>query len=294
LNTGSFLTPLIAGTLGERLGWSFGYVALAVGMGLGALCYIAGIKYTPPDTVRIKRDGTVAAPKLNRGDGRILLVLLLLIAIDGIWSGVYNQAFNVFPVWAETHVERHIFGFLMPVTWFSTLDGLMTILGTAIAVRVWAWRAARRGDMSDLRRIGVGLGMATVAYLILLAGTWVAGARMVSLLPEVLFFIVIDFSIPWVDTVILSMISRDSPVAIASTMLGVYYLSTAVGNFLTGWLGAFADKMSIANFWLLHAGINAGLLLLLVFSGFKLTQLLAARRLSTEGVVLADAIPATD
>ena len=146
LNTGSFLTPLIAGTVGERLGWSSGFAVMAVGTALGAACYFAGVRYFPPDVLQARSAESKAARRMRPGDGRIIAVLLLLIVLDGIWSGVYNQAFNIFPVWADAHVERHVLGFLMPVTWFNTVDGVMTIVGTAVAVRVWGWQGAARRE----------------------------------------------------------------------------------------------------------------------------------------------------
>ena len=283
LNTGAFLTPLIAGTLGERLGWPFGYGAMAIGMGLGALCYLAGVRHTPADIMRIRPDGSKAAPGLRPGDGRILAILLLMIVLDGVWVGVYTQAFNVFPVWADTHVDRRVFGVLMPVTWFSTLDGVLTIVGTALAVRIWAWQGKRGGNVTDIRRISIGFVLATAAFLSLAVGALIGGHGKAPLAPELLFFVLIDFSIPWIDTVIMTMISRDAPAAILSTVLGVYYLSTAGGNFLTGWLGRFADRMSMPSFWLMHAAINGAILVFLVLAGFKLNQLLAARQPDPSG-----------
>jgi POT family proton-dependent oligopeptide transporter len=279
LNTGSFATPLISGTIGELFGWSYGFMAMAVGMALGAACYFAGVRHTPPDTMRRARsDRTAASVKMNARDLRIVLALLLLIAVDGLWQGVYNQAFNVFPVWADTHVERHIGAFLTPVTWFNTLDGVLTIVGTAVAVRVWAWQAKRARDATDIQRIAFGLALAGGAFLMLALGATLGGAGKAPLWPEIGFFLLIDFSIPWVDTVIMTMISRDAPVAITSTMLGVYYLATAFGNLLNGWLGGLADKMSYPAFWLMHAAIYGVLLALLLAGGVSLTQMLAARR----------------
>jgi proton-dependent oligopeptide transporter, POT family len=279
LNTGSFLTPLIAGTIGERFGWRFGFMAMAVGMGLGAICYVLGVRYTPKDTVRRSPGGArTVRPKLHAGDLRIVVALLVLIVVDGLWQGVYNQAFNIFPVWADTHVERHIAGFLTPVTWFSTLDGVFTIAGTALAVRIWAWQAKRARDATDIQRIAFGLALAGGAYLVLAFGATIGGAGKAPLWPEVVFFLLIDFSIPWIDTVIMTMISRDSPAAITSTMLGVYYLATAFGNFLNGWLGGFADRMSYPAFWMMHAAIYGVMLALFLATGGGLIRMLAARQ----------------
>lgn len=278
MNTGALLTPLVVGTLGERLGWSFGYSAAAIGMGIAALCYLAGVRGTPADTARTRRDGSRAAPRLRPGDARVISVLLLMVVLDGVWRGVYVQAFNVFPVWASGHVDRHLFGFVMPVTWFSTLDGILTIVGAALAVRIWTWQRKRGGDLTDIRRISVGFLLATAAFLSLTLGAVTGGYGAGPLAAPLIFFILIDFSIPWIDTVILTMVSRDTPAAVGSTMLGVYYLATAGGKLLTGWLGGLADRMSMPSFWLLHAAINGAILLFLVLAGFRLNQLLARRR----------------
>jgi POT family proton-dependent oligopeptide transporter len=133
---------------------------------------------------------------------------------------------------------------------------------------------AKGGDTADIRRISIGFVMATAAYLALAAATAMAGRGRAPLAPEVLFFLLVDFAIPWIDTVILTMISRDAPASLVSTLLGVYYLGAAGGNFLTGWLGAFADRMTMPAFWLMHAAIGGAVLLFLILTGFKLTQLL--------------------
>jgi POT family proton-dependent oligopeptide transporter len=249
---------------------------MAIGMALGAACYLAGVRHTPPDTAR--RTSAAAAgprPKMHPRDLRIILALLLLIAVDGLWQGVYNQAFNVFPVWADTHVERHVAGFLVPVTWSNTLDGVLTILGTAVTVRIWAWQASRARDVTNIHRICFGLALACAAYLVLAAGAALSGAGKVPLAPEILFFLLIDFSIPWIDTVVMTTISRDAPAAIVSTMLGVYYLAIAIGNFTNGWLGGFSERMSYPAFWAMHAGIYAVMFVLLLLGAGALGRMLA-------------------
>jgi POT family proton-dependent oligopeptide transporter len=40
-------------------------------------------------------------------------------------------------------------------------------------------------------------------------------------------------------------------------MMGITFLSFFVANNLVGWIGSFYEKMSPAQFWLLHAAIAA-------------------------------------
>ena len=277
LNVGSMVTPLVSGTLGERLGWRYGFMTMAVGMALGALCYVAGTRHMPPDRRSVRpANGEAAGRVLRPGDGRVIAILALLMLADGIFGGVYNQAFDIFPVWAEAHVERHISGFLAPVTWFNTLDGIMTIVGTALAVRVWAWQTGRSGKAKDVQRIAIGFAMTTVAFLLLAFSSGLGGGGKAPLAPEVGFFILVDFAIPWIDTVVLTLVSRDAPASINTSMIGVYYLFVAAGNFLTGWLGGLSDRLSMPGFWLMHAAIAGALLLLLVLAGTRLDRGLTA------------------
>jgi len=288
VNLGSVATPLICGTLGERLGWSYGFAVMAVGMALGGLCYLAGLRHMPPDITVSVSGGVAKAPNLQKGQGRIVLALLVVMLLNGLWSGVYNQAFNIFPIWADAHVQRQVFGFLVPVTWFSTLDGLLTIGGTALAVRIWT-RQTVAGNTNDIRRLLVGFALATAAFLVLTFGAFLGGPGKAPLIAELGFFVLVDLSVPWINTVVMTMISRDAPSAISSTMLGLFYLFVASGSLLTGWLGEFADRMTMSSFWLLHAGLDAGALLLLLLAGAKLSQLLTAKKLTPSAMISNDA-----
>src|SRR5688500_3420159 len=70
INAGVIASPLIVGTLGEKVGWHWGFGAAGVGMLIGLAIYIAGQKYLPPEHFepqgRRKTDsgpGAVLAPK---------------------------------------------------------------------------------------------------------------------------------------------------------------------------------------------------------------------------------------
>ena len=274
LNTGSMITPLISGTLGEKVGWAYGFTAMTVGMTLGAASYLVGLRSMPKDRVVARRERGATRTSLTPAHGRVVAALVFLVVLDAIWTGVYNQAFNVFPVWAEDHVERHVLGFLIPVTWFNILDGLMTIVGTALAVRLWSARRTSASNTTDIRRIAVGFALATAAYLVLTAAAGIFGPARAPLILEVVFFVGVDLAIPWIDTMIVNLISRDAPAALTSTLLGVYYVGASAGNYFTGWLGGFSDRMSISSFWLMHAAIAGACLAVLMLSAPWLGALL--------------------
>ncbi len=42
INLGAFFSPLVCGTLGQKLGWHYGFGAAGVGMVLGLILYLVG------------------------------------------------------------------------------------------------------------------------------------------------------------------------------------------------------------------------------------------------------------
>ena len=60
INLGAFLAPLVCGTLGEELGWHYGFAAAGVGMTTGLIIYLLATPTLPPDSFA-KRE-TARAP----------------------------------------------------------------------------------------------------------------------------------------------------------------------------------------------------------------------------------------
>jgi POT family proton-dependent oligopeptide transporter len=270
VNVGGFVTPLVCGTLGEKVGFRYGLFAASVGMLLALVVYLAGLRHMPPDQIlrapAAARTDRPAPPA--RAYGAILLALAVLLVAQLLNVGTYNQAFNIYPVWAKAHVDLDILGFQVPVTWFSTLDGIFTILGTAVSVRFWAMLAKRGREPGDVLRATIGCGMTGVGFLILGLASAAAGAGKVPILAGVGFFLFADFALAWVDVVVMSLVSRAAPPAWSTTMMGVFYLSYAGGNFIVGGLGTLYERMTPAAFWLTHAAI----------AGFSVVYLLALGR----------------
>src|SRR5712692_1895593 len=49
INLGAFLAPLVCGTLGQELGWHYGFTAAGVGMTIALVIYLCAMPSLPPD-----------------------------------------------------------------------------------------------------------------------------------------------------------------------------------------------------------------------------------------------------
>ncbi|MGE5387698.1 MAG: peptide MFS transporter, partial [Hyphomicrobiales bacterium] len=65
INIGAFFAPLVCGTLGEKIGWHYGFMSAGVGMAVGLGVYLYGRASLPPD-----RPMRVAVSEPNKGEYR--------------------------------------------------------------------------------------------------------------------------------------------------------------------------------------------------------------------------------
>ena len=274
VNIGGFLTPLVVGTLGEKVSWAYGLAAAAIGIVSSLTIYLAGRKHLPQDTQVVSASVKVRPTPLTRTDGRIIAALAVILIASILNAGTYNQTFNIFPVWAKTHVDHTILGFDFPVTWFSALDGVLTIVGIAMALRLWAWQAKRGKEPKDTTRVAIGCLLTAAAFSVLTLGSMSAGDGKVALIAPLVYLLLADAALPWIDTVIQALISRVAPPSLTTTMLGIYFLTYTVGNFLVGSLGRLYEGMSPATFWGTHAAIILAPAVLLLVTGGWLSRLL--------------------
>jgi POT family proton-dependent oligopeptide transporter len=284
-NIGAFCWPLIAGTLAEKVSFPVGIAALAVGMAAALTTSLLGRAHIPRGAPAAK--AAAGAPAAARPGGQLRIALILMAAmIPGIlYFGAYQQSFNIFPVWASAHVNRHVFGFEVPVTWFSTLDGLLTIAGAMLTIRLWDRQIARGRPMGDMRRLAVGAAMGVAGFGFLAAAALAGGQAPIAL--AVGYFALVDPAITWVDTVTLALVSRTAPAAINSTMVGVYGLSMAAAYFITGQLGRLYAHLTPAAFWATHIAVEAAALLFLALAGPFIARALASHPAEQSGDVAA-------
>src|SRR3954447_8511377 len=94
INLGAFLAPLICGTLGEEIGWHYGFGAAGIGMLIGLATYLYASRTLPPDErSRAKLEHRTREP-LTTTEGRALAALLVLCLPLSFFWATYEQQGN--------------------------------------------------------------------------------------------------------------------------------------------------------------------------------------------------------
>ena len=275
INGAVIVAPLVSGTLGEDYGWHYGFGAAGVGMIISLFIYLCGRKWLPADPAPA-RNPTAPKKPLARDEIRAVTVLLLLLPVLAIGAVGNMEIFNAYLLWVPANVDLTFFGHTMPATWLITLDAGVSLACLAGAVAFWRLWAKRYKEPSEVVKIALGIGIAAVGLLALVAAAISAsGGHKASPVWILLFELLNSIGFANMFPVGLALYARASPARFAGTMMGVYYIQLFLANTLVGWLGGLVERLPGPQFWLLHAALEGFAALLLAAAAGMSGRLLA-------------------
>lgn len=258
MNIGAFLAPFICGTLGEWYGWHWGFAAAGVGMIIGVGVYLLRQDTLPPDpaaTIWSEERRT----SLSAADWSAIRLILLIAAIMALFRIAYEQTGNTMALWIEVYTDRLLrvggWSFLVPATWFQSINPLLILFLTPPLVVLWKRQARRNREPSSVTKMAIGCGFVALSFLVMVGAAfsyehfgrpvswgWTAGFCTLLTIGEL-------YCVP----VSLSLISQISPVQVVSVMIGVWYLSKFAGGIVSGYFGTLWSVVPLPVFFFIAA-----------------------------------------
>ncbi len=252
INLGAFLAPLVCGTLGEELGWHYGFAAAGIGMTAGLVIYLFAAPALPKES--FAKSTAVRQPAERTAWQPIVALLLLFVPVSLFW-GIYEQQGNTIVLWASDYTDRHLFGWDIPVTWFQALNPFMIFAFTPFIVALWRRQGA--SEPSTVAKLSIGCFLASLAYLLLVAAASLSSNGQASWLWLFVYFVALTIGELYLSPTSLSLVTKVAPASLLSMMMGVWLATSFAGGFLAGYLGTFWSGMSKEHFFLMLAVIAA-------------------------------------
>ena len=262
INLGAFFSPLVCGTLGQLYGWHYGFAAAGFGMVSGLVLYLWGQRYLAPDQLARARQTHTEPAKLTPAEWKAIIGLVVLCMLNVVFWGVYEQQGNTMQLFADRNTDWHIFGWEMPSTWFQSINPMFIFLFTPLLNLFWGWQSSRSKEPESITKMAMGCVLLGVSFLPLIYIT--AGLRpdqRISFLWLVGGTVIYTVGELYLSPIGLSLVTKVAPARLVSMLMGMWFLSSFFGNFLSGYLGTFYEKMSRESFFLMLTalGVAAGL-----------------------------------
>ena len=266
INVSVIIGPLISGTLGQKVGWHWGFGCAGVVMVLGLIIYLSGRKYLPAE---LPREEKKHAPKekMSRADWLQLTYLLILIPVLAVSLLTNQEIFNAYIVWGDQHFTLSLFGFSFPSTWLITIDAAVSFSMLVAVAAFWKWWGTRHREPDEISKMIIGSLFTIAGGLCLFMGalTQPAGGK-ISMFWPMMFELCNSIGFAHILPISLALFSKIAPRQITSTVIGLYYFSFFISNAVVGYVGGLYSSLPTTTFWLLHvASAVFGLIAFIVF-----------------------------
>ena len=276
INVSVIAAPLVSGTLGEKVGWHWGFGCAGVVMVLGMIIYMAGRRWLPPDERR-KRQKDHTHEHLTRGDWMCVAYLLILIPVMAVALLTNQEIFNAYLIWGDQQFNLRFLDFTLPTSWLITLDATLSFSMLVAVPLFWKWWSRTRQEPDEISKMIIG-SFFTVAgglCLFMAAGTQGQGEK-IGLMWPFLFHLLNSIGFAHILPVSLALFSKIAPRQINATVIGLYYLAFFLANYTVGQIGQLYSTLPTTTFWLIHVASAAfGLVAFWVF------KIVIGKRMST-------------
>jgi len=197
---------------------------------------------------------------------RSAAILVLFVASAVFWAS-YEQAGSSLSLFAERSTDRHIFGFEFPASWFQFVQPVFVILLAPVFAWLWLAMNRRKIEPSSPAKFSMGLLWAGLALAILVPASmmsahgalvsswWLTGTYFMQTVGELCL-----------SPVGLSVMTKLAPARAAGFMMGMWFLSISIGNWMAGKAASLYSSVPLPSLFGIVAGctIVAALVLVLL------------------------------
>tara|TARA_B110000196_G_C21150312_1_gene669166 strand:+ start:1751 stop:3160 length:1410 start_codon:yes stop_codon:yes gene_type:complete len=192
---------------------------------------------------------------------KIFYIGILSLFVIFFWVG-FEQAGGSLTLYASNSVDRNFFGFIVPASFFQSINPLIIILLGPLIANFWLRIDRSDHKINTSQKMGIGLILLSAGFFLIMYVNnsnasyislwWLVGVYFLHTLGELCL-----------SPIGLSMVSKVSPKKIASLMMGFWFLSAAIANYSAGKLPTILKSNNIDLFtFLTIMSLVAGIVLI--------------------------------
>ncbi len=175
---------------------------------------------------------------------RMMVLVLLLLCNITFWM-CFEQAGNSLSFFARDHIKPLTIGtWNMPFEWFQSVNSAFIVLLGPIFAALWVMLARRNLNPSIPAKFGLGLIQVALGFALLMYGiTHFNDAGKVPWFILTGLYLIHTCGELCISPVGLSMVTKLAPEKITGMVMGAWFMTIAIGNFLAGKVSEGAGAM---------------------------------------------------
>ena len=205
---------------------------------------------------------------------RVVVFIVLLLGSAMFWSG-FEQAGSSLNIFADRYTRLEFGSITLFSTWFQSINSIFIITFAPVFAYLWVWLAKRNLNPSTPAKFGLALLLLALGFfMMVLASTIVANGNQAMPTWLILTYLFHTFGELALSPVGLSATTKLAPHRFVGQMMGIWFVSIALGNLIAGQIAGEFDPDNVAAFPEQYWGIvmttaGTGIILLLLSKPLK-------------------------
>ncbi|OQW50426.1 MAG: hypothetical protein A4S09_01135 [Proteobacteria bacterium SG_bin7] len=184
---------------------------------------------------------------------KVSALVILCTATIFFWA-IFEQQGNTLQLWADEKADWAKLG--LEAENYQALNPLFIFIFAPFLDMWWGFRAKRGNfDSSSIRKMSIGSFWAGAAFMVVpLASKYITVDKsLVNMFWLVLTTWMFTMGELYLSPIGLSFVTKVAPARLMSMMMGMWFISSFLGNYLSGLLGTLYTKMSQTQFFMVFA-----------------------------------------
>mgnify|MGYP001810399517 CR=1 FL=1 len=278
INLGGFLAPLLCGTLGERIGWGWGFLSSSFLILIGIIHYLTFNKKLLPSSVfhstTKHRDGTkIVHLSLTKEEKQKIRVIFIMAFFTMFFWAAAIQGGSSLTLFADRSTIRYLslLKWQIPTSWFQLLNPVCVICLAPVFASMWIRLAKKNIEPSTVSKFIIGLVLMALGFFVMVFASIYEKDGPVSMLWLIGSYFIQTIGELCLSPVGFSVATKLSPARFASLLMGVWFASNFMAGLVSGWFAGLYDIVDHRTFFMLPVitSLSAAMLLFLLSKPIK-------------------------
>jgi POT family proton-dependent oligopeptide transporter len=178
----------------------------------------------------------------------MMLAAIILVIFNVTFWTLFEQAASSLTLFADSNTTLELFGFFISAPQTQNFNPITIVIFAPILSWLWLWLANRGWEPSIQVKFGIALLLVGLGFVILSWSSATANADFrVALWWLVLTYFLHSIAELCISPVGLSMITKLSIARVVGMMMGVWFLSISIGEYLAGAAAQAASVQTVGG-----------------------------------------------
>jgi POT family proton-dependent oligopeptide transporter len=185
--------------------------------------------------------------KLNIEEKKKIGVIAIFFMASAMFYAGYEQQGSTLNLFAKRYTNLFIGSFSMPASWLQSVPPIAVFIFAPMFAWLWVWLSKRNMNPSTPVKLSAGLLFMGLGYLVMIGASYIVISGHQAL-PTwlVATYVLHTFGEICLYPVGLSAVTKLSPRRLVGQMMGIWFMSLALGNLVAGLFSGEFDESAVA------------------------------------------------